>query len=52
MKIEITCGSVANAHGVAMRGDVVDWPENDARPLVEGGMAKPASDEPKPKKKA
>ena len=39
MRIEILAGSVANGRGSFVRGDVVDWPECDARPLVASGAA-------------
>jgi len=46
MKIEMLC-RVANAYGVFPKGSVVDWPDYDARPLVESGVAVPADDPPR-----
>ena len=39
MKIRIKSESLQNAHGSFKQGDVVDWSDNDARPLVETGCA-------------
>jgi hypothetical protein len=30
---------LSNAHGVFRRGQVVEWSEEDARPLLDGGAA-------------
>ena len=30
-------GSLVNARGAFARGDVVDWPDYDARPLIDAG---------------
>lgn len=48
MKIRIK-GDVANARGAFQAGDVVEWPDSDAQPLVDGGIAEIYT-EPKPKK--
>ncbi len=35
-------GGVINARGSFRRGQIVDWPEEDARPLVDAGVAEVA----------
>lgn len=53
MKIEILAQFVSNAHGLFRRGAVVDWPEEDARPLVDAGAAKEVTGKPaKPAKES
>lgn len=53
IKVEIICGSVANAHGLFLRGAIVEGPENDWRPLVDAGLAcEVTAGEPEPVRQA
>lgn len=50
MKIRFLA-SVTSARGVFAKGDVVDWKEEDAWPLVASGSAEIAAEEaPRPRK--
>lgn len=49
MKIRLIA-PVANAYGAFQPGAEVDWPEKNARPLVDAGAAEVVAE--KPRKKA
>ena len=43
MRIRIL-GDVVNARGAFTRGKVVEWPDQDAQPLIDAGVAEVASE--------